>query len=251
MAENRNVKEEEVLAEQEVEQEFELEQDEEITYSEEDGGDGGSDQTLVDRIAQNRNVLYMGIGAVVVIFLAIFGWKTWTDSKNTEANAKAFRAFQYFEQDSLAWALNGKPGTTEPGLMKIISDYGGTNVGNLAKYCAGVALLKQGKTQEGVKQLKSFSKGNNLLSVSAYMSLGFAHEDLNDPQQAASYFEKGASVVDGNKSTTPTMWFHAARNHEAAGNKDKALRLYKQIKEEYPFSTEGIRVDKNIGKLSQ
>lgn len=195
-----------------------------------------------------KNKLYiLAIGVVVVGVLGYFIWNSMNAGKNKEAAAAGYQAVYYWEKDSLQKALKGD-GTVE-GLESIINQYGGTAEGNMAKYRAGIAALKEGRTEEGIQYLKSFSKGDNLVSASAYMALGFAHEDLGKSLEAAEYFEKGANVTsEKDDAIRPMMLKLAGEAYEEAGKKEKAVDLYKQIKDKYPNSQEGQSIDKYLGR---
>ena len=205
-------------------------------------------QSAADLLSKYRNYIFIGVGVLALLVIAAVWLGGMSGKKNTEAHEQMFRAVNYFEADSMDLALNGD--SEYPGLLDIIDDYGSTGAGNLAKYYAGIAYLKKGDADSGVSYLKKFNKGDNMASVSAYMALGFAHEELNEPGAAAGYFEKAARAVSANKMTTPTMLLNAGRNYEAAGNPSKALQIYKEIKSKYPQSSEGTNIDKYIGRAS-
>lgn len=214
--------------------------------------------TTEDFFSKYKNFIY---GALALIVLGTAGFilmESQRKANDARAGAEMFRAVQFFETDSFQVALNGKPGQFD-GLLYIEEEYGSTDAGNLARYYIGISYLRlagqaddQQNLEEGIRYLKSFDKGDNLLSVAAYMALGFAHEDLDpaEPEEAAAYFEKAASAVGANDQTTPEMLFHAGRNYEAAGQPAKALKLYKRIKNEFPTSSTAATIDKYIGRVS-
>lgn len=192
------------------------------------------------------------IGAAAVL-LAVVGVVVYLNyskkAKSGEARDVMFKAIQYFEQDSLTKALNGDG--TYSGFEQIAEEYSGTAEANLANYYLGIIYIRQGDLETGVDHLKKFEKSDNLLSMAAYVALGFAHEDLGDPEAAASYFVKAADAVNENEHTTPMIWMHAARNYEAANQPDKAKKLYEEIKEKYPNTAEGSRIDRYLGRVSK
>ncbi len=222
------------------EQELELE---EVVESSEDSGLGNN----ASEFFQKNKLYIIGIGVVLVGVLGYFIWNSMNDSKNKEAAVAGYQAVYHWEKDSLQKALKGD-GSAE-GLESIINQYGGTKEGNMAKYRAGIAALKEGRTEEGIQLLKDFSKGDNLVSASAYMALGFAHEDLGKSLEAAEYFEKAADVTsEKDDAIRPMMLKLAGEAYEEAGKKDKAVDLYKKIKEKYPNSQEGQTIDKYLGR---
>ncbi|MEO0472003.1 MAG: tetratricopeptide repeat protein, partial [Bacteroidota bacterium] len=111
--------------------------------------------------------------------------------------------------------------------------------------------VRQGLIDDGVDYLQSVSAGDNMLGMSTAMALGFAYEEQGDHEKAASTFESAANIPAENDQTSPTMLFNAGRNYELAGNLSKARSLYQKIKEVYPNSSEGLRIDKYLGRVSE
>jgi len=198
---------------------------------------------------QNRNLL-LGIAGVMILAAGgLYYWNYQRQAKSKSAQEVMFKAVQYFEADSLNQALNGDG--LYPGFLEIESEYSGTDEANLAKYYIGIIYLEQNNLEEGVTYLEDFDKSNSLLAVSAFTALGYAYEDMGNPQDAAQQFEKAADAVKENEFTTPKMLMEAARNYEVGGNINKARSIYEEIKEEFPNSTEGLNIDKYLGRVAQ
>ncbi|MEM6261662.1 MAG: tetratricopeptide repeat protein [Bacteroidota bacterium] len=220
--------------------------DDEVLYDEVDGG--SREESVQDFISQNRNlVLGVAIG-IVLLLVGIVGFRYYQNSQNEEAAEAMYQAVYYFEADSLNLALNGDGQSL--GFLDIESSYSGTEAGNLSRYYLGILYHRQGDIDAAISYLESFNKGTNLLAVSAHMALGFCYEDQQNFEQAASSFEQASKVVSSNEQTTPLALMHAARNYEALGDNQRALELYQRIKEEFPTSSEGLKVEKYIGRVS-
>lgn len=216
-------------------------------------GDGATaaaeESSLSAFFEKNKQNLLIGAAALVLIVSGVIGWNVYKASQNTKAQAVSFQAEHYFEADSLNQALNGDG--QSKGFLAISKDYSGTKIGNLANYYIGQIYLKQGKLEDGIKYLNSFSKGDNLPSAMAYASLGAAHEDLNKFAEAADYFVDAAEVTtEKDDQLKPFFMLRAGENYEDAGKADKALEIYKTIKEKFPLSQEGQKIDKYIGRVS-
>ncbi len=166
--------------------------------------------------------------------------------READASSQMFMAQRYFEKDSLKLALNGDG--NYPGFLSIIDEYKWTPASNLAHYYAGICYLKQGKFQDAIDQLKSFSGKDELVAPMAIGAIGDAYMELNQPEKAATEYEKAANLRD-NKFTTSLFFMKAAFAYEANKNLDKALELYEKIKKQYPNSTEGQDIDKYIARI--
>jgi tetratricopeptide (TPR) repeat protein len=196
---------------------------------------------------QKYKMPLFAIGGVLLLAAGYFGWSAFRNSGTEEAGNASYNAVYYWEKDSLKKSLDGDG--VNMGLKEIASSYSGNAIGNQAKYMAGIAALKDGKPEEAIEYLESFSKGDNLVSASAYMALGFANEDLGKQAEAASFFEKAAGMYgEKDDQLRPTLLKLAGEAYEAAGNKSKALGIYNTIKDKYPNSEEGKVIDKYIGR---
>ena len=221
--------------------------DEELLDQEIDG-EGGS-FSMEEFLLGNRNLLLVGVGVIVLLIGGLAFYNSMNNQKNTEANSEMFKAVKYFEADSFNMAMNGDGQYL--GFLDIAEDYSGTGAANQANYYLGIIYYKQGDLESSREYLEKVSTGDDLLSMSTYMALGFVYEDLGERGKAASNFEKAANTPAENESTSPLMLLNAGRNYEADGNLSKALSLYQKIKDKYPQSAEARDIDKYIGRVSK
>src|SRR5829696_8161921 len=83
----------------------------------------------------------IALGAVILVVGGFLIYKNFVQGPKEKKAADAiFRAEQFYAQDSLDKALNGEGQAI--GLEKIISQYGGTDAGNRAKFMAGSIYIK-------------------------------------------------------------------------------------------------------------
>ena len=68
----------------------------------------------------------------------------------------------------------------------------------------------------------------------------------NTDKGLTKYLE--AAEFAGNSFNTPLFLMKAAELYEMNGKYSEALKLYEQIKDEYPTSTEGSSIDKYIAR---
>lgn len=204
-----------------------------------------------------KNQTYI-IGAVAVIAVVVLGYlgynKFVAEPKASEAMNEMFKAQQYFEQavngtnakDSLyTLSLNGGEG--KYGMLDIINEYGGTPAANLAHYYAGMAYYNLNDYQNTVKYLGDFSGDDKILAPIAKGRIGDAFVQLNQPEDALSYYEKAASLSE-NQYTTPMYLFKAGNVALTLGKREKALDHFNIIKDTYPMSNEASNIDVFIGQ---
>lgn len=195
-------------------------------------------------IEKNQKVILIVVAVVVIVVLAFFGFKRfYLAPLEKEAQSQMFMAEKYFEQDSLAKALNGDGQYL--GFLAIIDEYGMTQSANLSHYYAGICYLKMGKFEDALTQLGKFSSSDQLVAPMAKGAMGDACMELKQTEKAAGYYADAADMRK-NEFTSPMFMMKAAWAHEELGNFEKALTFYKRIKAEYPRSNEGREIDKYI-----
>lgn len=196
-------------------------------------------------IEKNRKTITGVIVAVVIVVLAIFGYKKWYQEPREErAQAAIFRAEALFEKDDFATALNGN-GNDVVGFLEVINEFGGTKTANLAKYYAGICYLNTGDFNSAIKYLGEFKGKDQLVKALAVGAMGDAYLELGNVAEAAKCYENAAKA-SSNSFTSPMMLQKAAFTYEMAGDYAKAVAAYKAIKAEYPNSTEARDIDKFI-----
>lgn len=195
-------------------------------------------------IEKHQKIILIVIGAIIIIVLGFFGFRRfYLSPKEKEAQSQMFMAEKYFEQDSLKKALNGDGQYL--GFLAIIDEYGITKSANLAHYYAGICYLKMGKFEEALTYLKKFDVDDKVVAPMAKGAMGDAYMELKQTEKAAGFYQEAAEISK-NEFTSPLFLMKAAWANEELGNLEKALKYYKQIKEEFPRSAEGREIDKYI-----
>lgn len=225
--------------------EAELAKEQELEYEEVSGS-----ESISDFVSKYRNLLIGGVAVILLLIIGGFVFRYFQGSKNVKAGKAAYNAVYEFERGNYAQALEGDSTGAFPGLLDVIADYDGTDEANMAKYYAGVSYLNLGQASNAIDMLEDVSTGSNAFSVGVKIALGNAYEESGDHSSAADAFESAAYMLSSNDDVTPFALFHAGLNYEQAGNKSKALDLYKEIKEDYPASTEAVSIDKYIARVS-
>ena len=192
-----------------------------------------------------ENLVKIVIGAVVIIALFIGYQKFYVAPMEKEAQADMFMAELYFQKDSFNLALNGDGQYL--GFLDIADEYSGTKAGQLANYYAGLSYLNTGDFENAIEYLDDFSSDDIILSSLALGCIGDAYMELEDSDNALSYYEDAASYTD-NEFTTPRYMLKQAMIHEGNGDYADALALYKGIEADYKSSREGNGIEKYIAR---
>jgi tetratricopeptide (TPR) repeat protein len=190
--------------------------------------------------------------ALIVIVLVVGGYFAYKNlyqaPRNDKASAMMYYANRYFQSDSVDKALNGDG--QHKGYLAVIKKYGSTDAGNLSKYFAGVCYLKKGDNKNAIKYLKDFKGKGTLAGYTAYGALGDAYMNSGNVKEAAENYEKAAGKTD-NDLHNPIYLFRAGLAYEKLNKVDEAKKMYRKIRDEYPRSQEGQKVEKQLASLGE
>lgn len=192
-------------------------------------------------IEKNRKVFIIAGAIIVAALVGWFGYNWYVSSQDEQAQAVLFSPVFAFEADSLNKAIKGSGGN--PGLTAIADDYSATPAGNLAQFYAGTALLKQGKFDEAIEHLKSFSSSDLLVQARAYSLIGDAYMEKNSTEDAISYYQKAVDYKP-NAYFTPSYMIKLGIAYEKAKKNTEAIEVYGDLIEKYPQSSEVLNAKK-------
>ncbi len=205
---------------------------------------------------QNKKMItYVGGGLALIIGAFLFFKLYYLPEQETEAVNEIFWAETLFEKDSFNLALKGgimvmsADGQKQmKGFEQVAEEYGMTKTGNLANYYTGICYLRMGKYEQAIEALTKYSGSDETIAPIAIGAIGDSHMELNHVDEAIKYYTKAADK-SVNNFTTPYFLKKAAIANESKGNFAEALQNYERIQKEYPRSSEGLEVDKDIAKV--
>ncbi|EGV44473.1 tetratricopeptide repeat protein [Bizionia argentinensis JUB59] len=208
-----------------------------------------------DWVIGNQKYIFIIIGVVAAVVLGYLGYNEFiAKPKQTEAMNDMYQAQKYYDQavnttaqkDSLfSLALNGGEG--KYGMLDISSEHSGTPAANMANYYAGMAYLNMKDYKNAISYLGKFSGNDEILAPMAKGCIGDAFVQLNQQEDALGYYEDAAKMRN-NEFTSPMFLYKAGITALELGKTDVALKHFKNIKENYPTSSEGTNIDIFIGK---
>lgn len=208
-------------------------------------------------VKKNEKMLFILLALVVVFILGTIGYQKYIKGPQ-EKEAADELAFPkaYFQKaitnsvaaDSLyTLGLNGADG--KYGFIDIAKKYSGTKAGNLADYYAGISYYKLKKYDKAIDYLEKFTSDDEVLGPIAKGAMGDIFSDINQPEDALSYYLKAANLKDNNFST-PLYLFKAGNTAMDLNKYNKALESFNRIKKDYPNSDEARNIDVYISKAT-
>jgi tetratricopeptide (TPR) repeat protein len=195
-------------------------------------------------VDQNRKSIALVAGGIILVVAIFFAWKfLYQQPRGQEATAKMYKAESWFAVDSFNLAINGHGDTL--GFAAIVDEYGSTKAGNLAKYYLGICYLRTGKFDQAIETLEDYDAEDMFTSSLSLGLIGDAHSEKGETDQAIDYYLKAAKK-NPNKLTSPIFLKKAAFAYEDKGQKEEAIRLYEQIKTDFPDASDASTIDKYI-----
>ena len=210
-------------------------------------------EPVVDRArdfwAKNSRPVTIAFGVIILLGAGWLGYKYLIQApKEAKANEAIWKAQQFFEMDSMQKALKGDAGAA--GFDKVISQYGGTDAGNLARFYAGEAAYKTGDYNKAVKYLKEFSTGAKQVQARAYKILGDSYASLGKNAEALENYKKAAREFEKDEFNSSEYLFFAAYFADRVMNdKKEAIELFKELRKKYPSTRYGVDAPKYLAQL--
>jgi hypothetical protein len=209
-------------------------------------------EAVVDRAkdfwSRYGKILSIALGAIVLVVAGILAYNNFVvGPKEKKASDAIFRAQEFYAQDSLDKALNGD--AQFPGFEKIISQYGGTKAGELARFYAGSIHLKKGAFDKAISHLKEFETDAPQVQARAYKLLADAYAEQGKSKEAVEQYKKAANTFPEDEASASEALFLAAYlSDRVLNDKAQATELYKKIKTDYNQTQWSFEADKYLGQ---
>jgi tetratricopeptide (TPR) repeat protein len=204
----------------------------------------------------NRPVMIIA----VIIILVAGGWlgykKFYREPNEQKAADAMFKAESYHRNallsqapDSLIrLALNGDG--ANPGFLKVMSKFKGTDAANLSRLYAGECYLILNDNANAVKYLKDFKTSSKFFQARAYKLLADAYADQGKNKDALEYYKKAADhFKEDMENASESLFLAAYLAQTKLNNTKEAIELFKELKEKFPNTQRGSEADKYLARL--
>jgi tetratricopeptide (TPR) repeat protein len=197
------------------------------------------------------NYALTGLAVVIIGIIILVNNRKASNEKAQLEFAKVFAIYDAGSTDKRQYtaAIQGKPEQGIIGLKAIVENYGSSEAGEVARLYLANAHLALGQVDDALKQYEAFGGSDPMLRSSATAGAGACYEMKKEYAKAASQFEKAASLLASGPNA-PEYLNSAARCYAAAGEKEKAVALLKQIKKDFPKSPYALDADRFITQFS-
>jgi predicted negative regulator of RcsB-dependent stress response len=194
---------------------------------------------------------------VILVAGGYIGYKKFYKEPNEEKASDALFKAEGYQRNALMspnpdslvrLALNGDG--ANPGFLRVMSKYKGTDAANIARLYAGECYLILNDNANAVKYLRDFKTGSKLFQARAYKLLGDAYADLGKNKDALDNYKKAAGEFKEDEENASEALFLAAYLAQAKLNDRKqAIDLFKELKEKFPNTQRGSQADKYLARL--
>lgn len=190
-------------------------------------------------LEKNWKQLCIGLGAVVVLIIGYIGYvKLVSEPREMAAN------------DAIAECQNliaqGQYEKADSMLTAFADQYGSTKAGNLAQAYLGIAKYNQGKYAEAIKALEKFDAKDSDVAAEATAALGNCYACDKQNEKAVKTLTKAAGMTE-NQTLKAMYLLQAGEIAELAlGQKEEALKLYQEVKDNCKMSNLSNDIDKYI-----
>lgn len=191
-----------------------------------------------DFVLKYKNLLIGGVVALLVLVACYFVVKHFTTESFQKASTAMAKAQEYYsdavlsdDADLFNKALNGDS-LGNVGFLTIASDYSG-KAANVANLYAGICYARLGNMEEAAKYIQKFDGDDEMVGPAAIGALGNVQASLGQLDEAVATLKKAASKAD-NAALSPQFLVQAGLILESQGKKEEALKLYEQVKADYP-----------------
>jgi tetratricopeptide (TPR) repeat protein len=197
----------------------------------------------------NKRAISIGLTALVVAVFAVVIFLKNRSDNNEKAITALGAIFETYDAGQFQKSVDGIPEKNIQGLKSIVDNYGGSATGDLARFYLANAYTQLGRYDEALKEFEDYSPPGELLSVSRLSGIGSCYEAKSMFKEAAAFFEKAATQYPKDVSAAENL-NNSARDYGQAGDREKAIDLYKRIKKNYPTTAFARDADRYIAQLS-
>ena len=215
----------------------------------------------VESVASHQQMMWVVLGAALVVALAVFGWSTYSRRQTTKAAAALDDAMKIFQARIHAPGEPVEPGEVayvdeknkyadaEKKFLEVANQYARTRPGQVARYYAALSEAHLKKLDDAEKNLKQLdSSGDESLTGLARFQLAWVYAQNNKGPQAVELYKQLAD-----KPTTfvpkPLVLLTLADYYRKT-DPAQATKLYNQVKQDFPETPAVEKADEGLELLN-
>ena len=215
----------------------------------------------VESVASHQQLVWVIVGAALVVALAFFGWSTYSRRQTTKAGAALDDAMKIFQARIRTAQEPAEPGQTtyvdeknkytdaEKKFLEVANQYARTRPGQVARYYAALSEEHLKKFDDAEKNLKLVeASGDESLAGLARFQLAGVYTQNNKGPQAVELYQQ---LVDKPTTFVPKpLVLLTLADYYRKTNPAQASKLYNQVKQDFPDTPAVEKADEGLALLN-
>jgi len=213
-----------------------------------------------EALYSHQRQLWIYGGAALLVLLAVFGWRFYTQNQTTRASAVLADAMKTYQAriraanepagpDEITYVdEKNKYGDAAKKFADGASRYPRTRPGLVARYYAALSLEQLDRNDEAEKDLKALESSSDEGMVAlARFKLAQIYDKTGKGPQAVQLYQQLADKP-GLLVPKPVVLL-ALADHYSSTDPGQAAKLYKQVKDEFPDTQAAQEADQRLQLL--
>ncbi len=215
----------------------------------------------VESVASHQQLLYILLGAALVIGLGVFGWNSYSQRQTAKAAAALDDAMMVFDARIRAPGESVDTGEityvdeknkfadAEKKFLDISSQYGRTRPGQMATYYAALSEIQLKRFDDAAKHLNEVAaSGDENLTGLARFQLAAVYDQSDKATQAADIYKQ---LADKPTEFVPkALVLLTLADHYRTSDPAQATKLYNQVKTDFPDTPAAQEADDGLELLN-
>ena len=193
---------------------------------------------MSNKVENNKKPIMIAIVAIVVVIGAVLLFQNHRKNNSDTANVEIGKADteMILGNDSLALVQYMKTAQM------------GHDAGNRAALNAAIMLFNDKKYDEAIQYINKYAPKEAIVGAAAYSLKGDCYVNLDKLPDAVKAFKDAIKQSDKNPYYTPYFMLKLARVYRAQNDFNAELKLYEEVKKEYPAyaASTNLNIDKYI-----
>lgn len=213
-----------------------------------------------EAVISHTRMLWIGGGVALGVILAVMGWRFWSERQAVKATAALEEAMDVFEARIRAVGEPEEPGEityvdeknkyddASKKFSAVADQYSRTRPGQMARYYAALSLLHVERTDEAAQHLREVERsGADEYAALARFQLAKLYAKTGKDADAEKLLKQ---LIEHPTAFVPKpMAMLALADHYRKSKREEAVKLYAQIKAEYPDSAVADEAEKRLEDL--
>lgn len=198
---------------------------------------------------EHKKKVFLYLGSFVLVIALIVFYSNYRSSQNEEAGKLLSKVMPIYDAGNYLEAIEGKQGTPKIiGLKEIVSQYGNTENGEVAKIYLANSYSFLGQTDKAFQYYKDYDGDNDLFIATSLAGQASYYSLKKDYLKSAKLY-KQAAFIDETNPNRPDYLLQAGINYWKAKKNKEAKEMFQIIKDDYKASNAYAKVERYFLEL--